>query len=338
MPRGSSATIVSPRGLRTVACEQEKSADWWPGVKAEARAPSTVMEVEPQEEPEDKQVPPGTFKFAARSLLHAIGPEVPRAAKFMVFEKCFSGIQSVQEELTSLPFCPLGMSGAELPFLPPSVSYHWWEFPFELRFLPQRKRVFRCAPFGVDFLRVSNRRNVFWLRPFRRRNNCGPRSRLGRPRRTLPQKKALQLRWRLRFLRRSLVSPIRPSRCLYVNTSMSCPCRRSGFFLTLRRLRSVGMRTRFSPRCDSGRLKCVPCPHGALPCMIFAPVAQASCGARNAWLRSLEWGCLVRVFRGFNPVSSHVKVPSGRPRLGRLPFVSKKAFDVARDKVGRSTR
>ena len=78
--------------------------------------------------------------------------------------------------------------------------------------------------------------------------------------------------------------------------------------------------------------------HGALPGLVFASVTRASRGARNAWLRSLEWGCLVRVFRGFNPVSSHVKVPSGRPRLGRLPFVSKKAFDVARDKVGRSTR
>ena len=324
MPRGSSATIVSPRGLRTVACEQEKSADWWPGVKAEARAPSTVMEVEPQEEPEDKQVPPGAFTFPARSLLQAIGPEVPPAAKSMVFKKCFSGIQSVQEELASLPFCPLGMSVAELAFLPPSVSYDWWGFPFELGFLPQRKRVFCCAPFGVDFLRVSNLRNVFWLRPFRRRNNCGSRSRLGRTRRTVPRKKALQLRRRLRFLQRSLVSPTRPSSCLFVNTSMSCPCRRSGFFLTQRRLRPVGMCTRLYPM--------VLCPVAFLRLSLEPLAARVTRGCA-------VWNVVVcfTFFADSHPVSSQVEVPSGGPRLGCLPVVSEKAFDVVRDKVGRST-
>ena len=73
-------------------------------------------------------------------------------------------------------------------------------------------------------------------------------------------------------------------------------------------------------------------PNGVLSCMVFAPVNRASWGARNAWLRSLEWDLLSRAFQGLSPAPPQGKDPSEGAQSGRNKVAHKEVVGVLRDK------
>ena len=111
---------------------RKKCADSWPGEKAQNKAQSTAMDVEPRQEPECQAAHPYAVKCAAPGR----GTVVAYLSLRVVFKQWVHGLMSVRGRLPRFLLRTPEMSASELPRLPEPASYNRWDTPFQLGRLP----------------------------------------------------------------------------------------------------------------------------------------------------------------------------------------------------------